>query len=165
MASSTNNKKKSALEMRVERKKKSQAAKRKAEKECLNQKTLDAVSSMGSDLDQAEQKLLKQFVRKIESNRTGVSTHTLASHERSQELLEELKAKGLLSPAYEARSKTVKLQCRVPIEYRDVILDEAKQRGVSQSEVIRLAIRKLVSAEVRKTLPEVRLGRPVEGDS
>jgi len=106
------------------------------------------------------EKIVKKFAREVRALEAGVSSHTLANHERSEDMLEDLKNRGLLAPEYEARAKTVKLQTRVPIEYRDIVLEESKKRGISQSEFVRMAIKGMVDKDVAASLPEVTLGRP-----
>ena len=137
----------------------SEAAKKRAARKEEKMRIELEIADAQAKAEVAMQKIKRVTARRVRAATEGVNAHTLMSHENTRKCLEDLKKKGMISPAYEP-SESIKMQLRVPIEYKEAVINEAERLGISQSELVRRALLKFLPREVAKDLPEVRIGRP-----
>jgi len=140
-----------ALKSEVAKKALERAEKRKKRREELKEKK------------EAAAKLKRVFERRIKALEMDVSSHTLAAQESTEKMLKDLKAEG--SPSYEPGNCSVKMQIRMNTDFREAVYREAKKRKMNQSEFVRMAIAKMLPAEDRDSLADIKPGRPAEKDS
>jgi len=120
--------------------------------------TVAELKKIERDYEAELEKIKKKAARKIRAAAKGVDSVTLLASEKTSEAIKTLKKKGLLNPDYE-NGNSYKLQVRMPMPWREAIHAEAERRGITQSELIRLGLKKLIPKDVLAELPEVKIGR------
>ncbi len=99
----------------------------------------------------------RSYERKLRALENGVSPETQMNHEKSQDALDRLKAKGLAYPTYERGS--AKVVVRLPMPWKQAVLQEAKRRGVNQSDLVREGLKKVLDPQVAADLEDVYTGK------
>ena len=133
------------------------ATKKKASKKTPGT-TATELKQIERDYQVELENLKKRAARKIRAASKGMDSVTLLASEKTAEAIQTLKEKGLLAPEYE-QGNSYKLQVRMPMAWREAIHAEAERRGITQSELVRLGLTKLIPKDVQAELPEVKLGR------
>ncbi len=127
----------------------------KAEKEQAAAST--KVDAIETEVAEEIERIKARAERKIRAAKTGVSLEAQMNHEKSESALDRLKAKGLAYPSYERGSG--KIVVRLPMPWKEALLQEAKRRGCNQSDLMREGLKKVLDPQVAADLEDVYTGK------
>ena len=120
------------------------------------------IRSLESEREAEIAKAEKRFSRRVQAATLGMSPKTYKDLSASEAAVSALEKAGTNSPAYEPNNASVKFQVRMPVEWKRAVLDKAKEMKISQSELVRHALSKVLDPNVAENLPVVVIGRPIQ---
>ena len=109
------------------------------------------------EMERELEKTKVRMERKARALQAGVSAKQQLDYDDASAAVERLKKAGLVKPGYEDGS--AKTQLRLPMAWKEAMLAEAKRRGISQSELMRQGIKKMLPREIANDLEEVYPGK------
>ena len=122
-----------------------------------SQTKIAELQNIESEFSEEVERVQRRLARKARALANEVDIRTQMDHETATKAMERLQARGLMKPEYETGS--AKMQIRLPLQWKAALLQEAKRRGIPQSELIREGIKKVLPREVAKELPDIYVGR------
>ena len=124
-----------------------------------NCKVQDAVAALEAEQKAEAAKLRRRMARKAKALQEGLTPKQLLDLESTEKTLNNLIRRGIDKPTHSVGN--AKVHIRVPMDWRQAMLDHCKERKISQSDFIRSAIKRALGP-AGKELSEVKMGRPAE---